>query len=253
MAASSGEYVWFAIQYRTAGNSANILSRTSWKEPPIVFSARRYSPAHFQVWSNIFLWSFRTYSSQAIFSALMRSPMAHFLAKSMFSRSHSFSSSLVARFGIRSASSSAERGVLPSLVNCIVVTLFPFAQDASRFFFDLFRHPSNRLVFQRHTVFNGADVCSNFGSRRLFRKFANASSLWHEGIDKLTSQGICRVAKTPQSDPVLSLRFLQIAHERRALVEMLRQLPQGNSSRFANRTNPTPLRTCRVPGRDKWL
>src|ERR1700680_1640919 len=103
------------------------LSRMSWHGTPMFFSVRRYSPAHFHVWSNIFPWSFRTYSSEAISSALVRSAIAQSLASRIFSRSHSFSSSLVARFGMRSASSSGERGVLPSLVAVIVVTFFLFA------------------------------------------------------------------------------------------------------------------------------
>src|SRR5579863_335303 len=60
-------------------------------------------------------------------TALVRLAIAQALASKMFSRSHSFSSSLVARFGMRSASSSGERGVLPSLAAVIVVTLFRFA------------------------------------------------------------------------------------------------------------------------------
>src|SRR5437667_7665811 len=109
------------------------LSRISWTETPMFFSVRRYSPAHFHVWSNIFPWSFRMYSSDTIPTGAARSAIAHSLAWSMFSRSHSFSSSFVARFGIRSASSCGERGVLPSLVAAIVVTFLPFASECVSF------------------------------------------------------------------------------------------------------------------------
>src|SRR5579864_3797438 len=88
------------------------------------FSVRRYSPAHFHVWSNILLCSIRTYSSDGIPAGLARSSMAHALACRLFSRSHSFSSSFVAKLGMRSASSSGESGVLPSLPVPSVVIFF---------------------------------------------------------------------------------------------------------------------------------
>src|ERR1700722_4853392 len=99
----------------------------SWNGTPMFFSEHRYSPAHFHVWSNIFPWSFRTYLSEALSTAPVLFANAQSLASRMFSRSHSFSSSLIARLGMRSASSSGEMGVLPSLVAVIVVTLFLFA------------------------------------------------------------------------------------------------------------------------------
>src|SRR5215471_13081147 len=88
------------------------------------FSERRYSPAHFHVWSNIFLCSFRTYSSDGISAGLVRSSMAQALACRLFSRSHSLSSSFVAKLGMRSPRSSGESGVLPSLPAPSVVISF---------------------------------------------------------------------------------------------------------------------------------
>src|ERR1041385_244178 len=88
------------------------------------FSVRRYCPAHFHVWSNILLCSIRTYSSNGISAGLARSSMAQALACRLFSRSHSLSSSFVAKLGMRSASSSGESGVLPSLPVPSVVTSF---------------------------------------------------------------------------------------------------------------------------------
>src|SRR5262245_58274852 len=88
------------------------------------FSVRRNSPAHFQVWSNIFLCNFRTYSSDGISVGLVRSSIAQALACRLFSRSHSLSSSFVAKLGMRSASSSGESGVLPSLPVPSVVISF---------------------------------------------------------------------------------------------------------------------------------
>src|SRR5208283_4326142 len=52
----------------------------------------------------------------------------HSLAPSMFSLSHSFSSSFVARFGMRSASSSGESGVFPPLVLPGVIISSRYAQ-----------------------------------------------------------------------------------------------------------------------------
>src|ERR1700722_8083928 len=78
-------------------------------------SVCRYCPAHFHVSSNIFRCNFRTYSSETTSAGLPRRCLvAHSRARNMFCRSHSFSSSFVARLGIKSASSSGEIGVFPS-------------------------------------------------------------------------------------------------------------------------------------------
>src|SRR5436305_1546073 len=97
------------------------------------FSVRRYCPAHFHVWSNILLWRFRTYSSEGISAGLVRSSMAQALACRLFSRSHSLSSSFVAKLGMRSASSSGESGVLPSLPVPSVVISFGLSSGCVRF------------------------------------------------------------------------------------------------------------------------
>src|SRR5881227_3215658 len=111
------------------------------------FSVRRYCPAHFHVWSNILLWRFRTYSSEGISAGLVRSSMAQALACRLFSRSHSLSSSFVAKLGMRSASSSGESGVLPSLPVPSWSFLSGFLQDASGFFLDLVLDSTDSLIF----------------------------------------------------------------------------------------------------------
>src|ERR1019366_7984712 len=76
---------------------------------------------------------------------VVRSPTAHALATSRFSLSHSLSSSLVARLGIRSASSSGDKGVLPSLDRVGIVIGWRFPLEVGSFLRQFFPAPCQPL------------------------------------------------------------------------------------------------------------
>src|SRR5690348_7996057 len=135
----------------------------------------------------------------------VRSRADHSLARNMFSRSHSLSSSLVARLGISSRSSSGDSGVLPSPAVVSIVISSRSSEQAFGFFSNLLLDSADSLIFQRHAVLNRVYRVSRADARSRLLKLLETLPLRYQGIHKLASQSIGRAAQAGQGDPRLRL------------------------------------------------
>src|ERR1017187_6051115 len=114
----------------------------------------------------------------------------------MFSLSHSFNSSLVARLGIRSASSSGESGVFPSPLVTRAIWLGGL-ENAFCVLFYFFVHSTYSLVFQRHGVLDGSNGLCRLRSCSLLNKCLNTSDLGDKCVHQFAAKSVSSLTQLP--------------------------------------------------------